>query len=272
MIIDENGTRLRLAKSIKPVNQNNWLFIPGGPGVDSDSLRGLVEAFDLPGQYWLVDFALNGTNEEVNFPDDTCKHWPKYLEDLVGRFNNSIIVGHSFGGYLPFFSLKLEKTLKALIVIGSTPTLGSPVFSKTAEKHHLPSLDPARKAFTDNPSLATLKALYLAESDYFFTPQYRQEGIDQIINQLEYSIKTEYWWYSGGVSQYESIVWVPQSVPTLILTGENDYICPIALFHEDERFSRPNIKIRSLVNSGHFPWFENAVGLREEVRLFALNL
>ena len=40
----------------------NWLFVPGGPGVGSESLAGLVAAVRPPGTCWLVDLPGDGSN------------------------------------------------------------------------------------------------------------------------------------------------------------------------------------------------------------------
>jgi len=40
----------------------NWLFLPGGPGLGSESLHELVAAVQTPGTSWLVDLPGDGSN------------------------------------------------------------------------------------------------------------------------------------------------------------------------------------------------------------------
>ncbi|EUA07894.1 hypothetical protein I545_6382 [Mycobacterium kansasii 662] len=40
----------------------NWLFLPGGPGIGSESLHELVDTVDVPGCSWMVDLPGDGSN------------------------------------------------------------------------------------------------------------------------------------------------------------------------------------------------------------------
>lgn len=256
-LYDTNRTRLHLVKSVPGAKVINWLFLPGGPGVDSSSLADLVKQMNLPGNYWLVDLIFNGTNE--NYPrasDDIYQQWPQYLESVVDQFENPILVGHSFGGYLPFFCPNLEQSLKGLIILNSIPTLKSDLFAKAAEKHNLPSLAQEKDQFIKEPNLATMKALYLKEAEYFFTQPNRAKGIETIVNKLEFCLHTEHWWYAGGYEFYSDIKWIPEQTATLIVGGSDDFITPFGVFEQDQRFHRKNIQMTNIPNAGHFPWME----------------
>ena len=54
------GVRLRAHRRRK--GECNWLFLPGGPGIGSESLTQLVDAADVPGTSWLVDLPGDGSN------------------------------------------------------------------------------------------------------------------------------------------------------------------------------------------------------------------
>lgn len=254
---DANHTRIRLVKSVPGTILNDWLFLPGGPGVDSSSLIGLVNQMNLPGNYWLVDLIFNGTNE--NYPisaDDVYQLWPHYLEELVNQFESPILIGHSFGGYLPLFCPALEKYLKGFVIFNSVPTLKSDLFAKIAAEQNLPSLSAVQDAFIQEPNLETMKALYLMEANYFFTENYRSQGVEQIVNKLEFCIPTEHWWYREGARFYAEIKWVPQRTPTLIISGSEDFITPAAVYEQAPHFQRENIQMVTIPAAGHFPWLE----------------
>ena len=270
-LYDENNTRLRLVKSVPGRGSKtlNWFFLPGGPGVDSNYLLELIENMDVSGNYWLIDLVFNGTNDQYkNIPPDIFERWDDFLVDSLEKFENPVLVGHSFGGYLPLFCPKLEDVLKGLVILNSVPTLKSDIFAKVANKHKLPSLLDAQELFIEKPTLKTLRSLYLLESFYFFSKNNQPLGINKIINKLEFSIPAEYWWYTQGALFYKDITWVPQEIPTLIIGGSHDYITPLNIFEEDHRFKRKNIEILLIHEAGHFPWLEQPQLLGEALKKF----
>ena len=270
---DRNHTRFQLVKSVPGEKMLNWFFLPGGPGVDSDYLLELINNMKMPGNYWLIDLLGNGTNDQYkNMSPEIFKKWGDFLVEAIGKFENPVLVGHSFGGYLPLFCPQLEGILKGLVILNSTPTLQSDIFSQTASKHQLPSLSEAQALFVEKKTLGTLQALYILEAFYFFAPGDRALGIKRIIKKLQFSIPAEYWWYTQGVQFYKEITWVPQKTPTLIIGGSYDYITPLSLFEQDARFKRKNIEVLLIKEAGHFPWLEQSDLLNKSLEHFSEKL
>lgn len=266
VIYDKQKVRRKLYKSIPGDSSYDWLFLPGGPGVDSASLASLVDALTCPGDYWLIDLPLNGTNDQHELTaDQVCVQWPQFLEELVSQFANPVLVGHSFGGFLPLFCKGLELILKGLVLLNTTPSFESKLFEQVVAKHNLPSLDEVKQQFIDNPCLETLRALYRKEAPYFFAPSNQKQGLDEVINKMEYCIATEHWWYSGGYATFSKIKWVPQTAPTLIIESADDLITPCGLFEEVPEFNRKNIQIKQISDAGHFPWMEQPQAINEVI-------
>ena len=75
----KSGARLQFIKS-QGGDPLNWLFLPGGPGLGSESLYQLTECLNLPGSLWHLDLPGDGSNVTS---DNTAsfKNWPKALMD-----------------------------------------------------------------------------------------------------------------------------------------------------------------------------------------------
>ena len=82
----------------------NWLFLPGGPGIGSESLLELVDALDVPGTCWSVDLPGDGSNTiRPGAGPDPYSGWPQVLIEAAEAVPNPVYVGHSTGGlYLLF--------------------------------------------------------------------------------------------------------------------------------------------------------------------------
>jgi pimeloyl-ACP methyl ester carboxylesterase len=270
---DKNSTRYQLVAGQHKKEAVNWLFLPGGPGVDSECMLELTKHLRIPGNCWLIDLPFNGTNQPYEFTSNKVyEHWPDYLVSAVKNFKNPILVGHSFGGFFPLFVPELEDLLKGFVILNSVPTMDSHLFAQCSKDKDLPPLDSYRSAFVNTPTIDTLKALYRAEAPYFFAPEDMAKGIDTIIDRLVYCLPTEHWFYTEGATVFKTIRWVPQKVPTLILGGENDCITPLEIFIQDKRFDRDNIEICNIPNAGHFPWLEEPQVMNIKFAAFAREI
>src|SRR5215217_5225721 len=70
-----SGVRLRRHSS-RP-GDLNWLLLPGGPGIGSESLQELADAIDVPGAVWLVDLPGDGSNlAPPGAPANVFEAWP----------------------------------------------------------------------------------------------------------------------------------------------------------------------------------------------------
>ena len=91
-----NGVRLRKASA--RAGALNWLLLPGGPGIGSESLQELADALDAPGTVWLVDLPGDGSNRSApGAPGDPFAAWPHAVLEAAQAVENPVFVGHSTG-------------------------------------------------------------------------------------------------------------------------------------------------------------------------------
>lgn len=269
---DENCTRYQLVKSIPGDTLYNWLFLPGGPGIDTDYFLDLINTLDVAGNYWLIDLPENGSNTSGDSPENsTFEQWGHYLLAGIKKFDHAILVGHSFGGYFPLFLPQLENLLKGFIILNSVPTAESEEFEKCVIENKLPSREDSIKKFLDNPTLETIKSHYLMGTSYAFTPAYLEKG-KNLVDNLSYSVPVSYWWYTEGYQQYKNITWIPKKVPVLIVGASHDFVTPSIIFKQDTRFHQANIKMIDISDAGHFPWVEQPLLVKEAFKMFSKNM
>jgi pimeloyl-ACP methyl ester carboxylesterase len=130
---DKHATRYTLCASngSKPLN---WLFVPGGPGIDSSYLLSLIDILQLSGNIWLLDLPGNGSNKrnKVDFED-----WFLFFIAAIKQVPNPVIVGHSVGAMLALLTKECEHLLQGFIILNSAPCLWQDAANNFAQKHNL---------------------------------------------------------------------------------------------------------------------------------------
>jgi pimeloyl-ACP methyl ester carboxylesterase len=248
----------------------NWLFLPGGPGLDSGYLRDLIDRLELPGNVWLIDLPGNGGNLPDAFAEN-YDHWMEFFPALFERFANPILVGHSFGGMFPLLFPELEKHLKGFVILNSAPGLWMEEAVKYSKQFNLPDLSEGMAEFTSHPTQETFLAAVDACMPYYFPKETLEQG-RKVFFQHVSRWQPAVWWQQKAVELNFSAKWIPQSVPTLILGAKYDCICPFSLFKKDKRFSRQNIRFAFIENAGHVPWIENPAAVRKAFDAFCSRL
>jgi pimeloyl-ACP methyl ester carboxylesterase len=265
----QSRARLQLICSSEEGNLN-WLFLPGGPGLGSESLLPLLKILQLPGKLWLLDLAGDGSNTTSN-NSESFKSWPVALVEAAQSFDHVVFVAHSTGGMYVLSLPKLEKHLEGLVLLDSAPdTTWQSLFAETIKKQPISGLQAFREKYEKDPSNEALKALTLASAPYLFTKKGQASGIESLCS-LPYNYETCVWSEKHFDRTYQA-KWVPKTIPTLILAGEMDLVTPLKLFQNDKRFSRENIIIKSIKAAGHFPWIENPAEVTEAFNIYANQL
>lgn len=248
----------------------NWLFLPGGPGLGSESLLPLLDILKLPGSLWLLDLPGDGSNTtSENF--ESFSKWPTALIEAVSRFDHVILVAHSTGGMYALSLPKLESLLEGLILLDSAPNAGwQASFAEIVRDFPVPGLGLLQERYEKNPNNQTLKEVTLASASYLFTQKGQALGIE-LLRSLPYNYET-YQWSERYFDRTYQAQWIPETIPTLILAGEKDLVTPLRLFKDEKRFNRENIIFKSIKEAGHFPWIENPTEVAEVFSAYSNEL
>lgn len=247
----------------------NWVFLPGGPGADSSYLRSLVDVLKLPGNVWLVDLPGNGNNVSSGPVD--FDQWIALFPKVVRKFENLILVGHSFGGMFPLLFPELEECLKGFVILNSAPTLWHEEALAYSKQFNLPDFSEAMQVFVTTPSQETFAAALDACMPYYFPAATLAKG-RKLLVQVPFQYLAAVWWQKKAVELNALAKWVPMQVPTLIVGGKYDCMCPFSLFEKDPRFKRDNIKLFLIEDAGHIGWIDNPHALNRAFATFISKL
>ena len=110
------GARLTWINS-RPGGIYHWIFLPGGPGLGSESLIDLTQCLKLPGTVWHLDLPGDGSNITRNNQLSFSK-WSEALIEAVSLFDNVILAAHSTGGMYALATSLLEKKTQRVSLIG----------------------------------------------------------------------------------------------------------------------------------------------------------
>ncbi|MEO8963787.1 MAG: alpha/beta hydrolase [Gammaproteobacteria bacterium] len=246
--------RLQFIGSTHGANYN-WLFLPGGPGLGSESLSTLTKNLKLPGTIWHLDLPGDGSNNTLN-DEQHFARWSDALCEAVSTVKNVILVAHSTGGMYALATPKLEKMLIGLVLMDSAPDSSwQKQFVQYAQTHPIKKSNKLQIKYAKKPNNTLLKKITIMLAPYSFTKKGLPKDIS-LLKALPFNYKTCEWSAKRFDQTYQA-KWVPKKIPTLILAGENDNIIPLSFFIKSKQFKRKNITIREIKNAGHFPWIEN---------------
>lgn len=253
-----------------PGKNYNWLFLPGGPGLGSESLNGLAEILGLPGNVWHVDFPGDGSNTTEN-DAEYFSNWSQALVEVASALPDVILVAHSSGGMFVLATPVLEKIIVGLVLMDSAPSASwQQFFAEYVKENPLVEAQKLQTLYEKNPSNETLKQLTIACVPYFST-KISLQRITSFLESLPFNYKTHLWAAENFDRTYQA-QWTPKTLPTLILAGEQDHITPIKLFSEADNFKRDNVLIHEIKDGSHFPWFDNPTQVKKVFEAFCQKL
>lgn len=264
-----SGVRVRLGAR-RPGNIN-WLFLPGGPGIGSESLQGLLGILDVPGSLWLVDLPGDGSN--TDYPGaggDPYAQWPQVLLEAAFSLPDCVYVGHSTGGMYLLSVPELASCLRGLVLISSAPDASwHPRFVQMTELNPLPEVDAALAAYLQEATNERLGEIAVASAPWNFTPEYVMAG-RQLLASMPYNKAATDWSDCHFDHTYQASWW-PEQLPTLILSGADDRIVAQDLWDQPQ-FQGKNIRHSVIEQAAHFIWIENPDAVRQAFRDFVLQI
>lgn len=264
-----SGVRLR-RRSARP-GALDWLLLPGGPGIGSESLHELADALDVPGAVWLVDLPGDGSNRDApGAPRDPFSVWPGVVVEAAQAVENPVFAGHSTGGMYLLATPELEAHLKGLVLLDTAPDAAwQPRFMAMAEASPLPEVAAATAAYEADRRDANIAAIAVASAPWNFTPAGVPTG-RELLARMPYNAAAVDWSDAHFDHSYAARWW-PTGIPVLRLSGAEDRIVWQGGW-DAPRFRTPNVLDRLIPAAGHFPWIENPVAVAAAFDEFARRL
>ncbi|WP_205873182.1 alpha/beta fold hydrolase [Mycobacterium camsae] len=264
-----SGVRLRLhGRREGPLN---WLFLPGGPGIGSESLEELVDAVAACGCSWLVDLPGDGSNRNApGATADPYRRWPQVLIEAAQAVEHPVYVGHSTGGQYLLATPALAGLLAGMVLISTAPDASwISVYEEMTANDPLPGLDLAAARYEADATDEHLRDVALRSAPWNFTADSLDAGTE-LLGRMPFNVDAVRWSADHFDRDYR-LAWWPTTLPTLILSGSADRIVTQSLW-QPERFHHNNVLWRVISEAGHFPWIEQPAAVRDAFTEFSRSL
>lgn len=253
-----NGLYVERLGAGKPV-----LLMHGGLGLDHTYFRPWLEDLAQSG-YELILYDHRGNGRSAR-PADFGKldhdAWSDDAAQLIRDLGlgKPVVLGHSYGSFLAqSFALKYPDRLSALILSNAAPALDYiPVIQANAARKALPGQMPAVIKALTQPAKddAEMRATWNSIVSLYFHTYDLKVGLamDQA---MRYSADG----YNAGnrcLATFNTTARLGEiKVPTLLLSGDDDWITPVKEGGERLRAGIPGAVLEVFKQSGHFPFIE----------------
>ena len=264
-----SGVRLR--RRAQRLGALNWLLLPGGPGIGSESLHELADCLDVPGTIWMVDLPGDGSNQAPpGAPEDVFSVWPRAVLEAAQAVPDPVFVGHSTGGMYLLDTPELAPILRGLALVDTAPdALWHPRFVAMAEASPLPEVDAAAAIYERDRRDGNIAAVAVASAPWNFSPAGLERG-RALLARMPYC-RAAVDWSDQHFDHVYAARWWPETMPVLRMAGDEDRIVWQGGW-EAPRFQSANVITRLIAGAGHFPWIENPAAVREAFAALAARI
>ncbi|MEJ8858918.1 alpha/beta hydrolase [Variovorax robiniae] len=261
-----SGVRMRLHSARE--GALNWVLLPGGPGIGSESLHELADVLDVPGTIWLVDLPGDGSN--TSHQPDPFALWPQVLIEAAEAVPDAVFVGHSTGGMYLLSTPRLRDCVRGLALLDTAPDCTwHAEYVEMTRNDPLPAFERAAAAYERDGSFENLTTLCVTSAEWNFTPAGLEAG-RALLARMPYNSAAVQWSDANFDHSYKA-AWWPTDIPVLRLWGDNDRIVSQRGW-SDLAYNTPNLMAREIPDAGHFPWIENPSAVARAFREFASQL
>ncbi|MGO4519409.1 alpha/beta fold hydrolase [Dyella sp. 2RAF44] len=244
----------------------NWLLLPGGPGIGSESLQELADAMVVPGHIWLIDLPGDGSNTE-HASDDPFAHWPQVLIEAAQAVGDAVFVGHSTGGMYLLAAPALRGVVRGLALLDTAPDCAwHAQYVAMTRRDPLPAFEQAVVAYTKDPSVENLTTLAVTSAEWNFTPA-ALEAARALLARMPYN-RAAVEWSDAHFDHTYAASWWPLDIPVLRLWGECDRIVSQRGWSA-ARYNTPNVMTAAIPDAGHFPWIDQPAAVSAAFKAYA---
>jgi len=215
-------------------------------------------------------------------PDPHAYTFKNFVADIEGlRKHLGIetiwLMGHSEGGriilnYASEHSDHVEGLILVDVPVGNTSTDSGRIKRMQLRKAE-PWFDDAFKAFQKFPTSQQEFDVYIKSiTPFFFSSIANLEKNRDVFEQTSLSFDATQGQSQSDRSSVDPSTFLPvMKIPTLVIVGNDDFICPPSAAEYLHR-EIPHSKLLAIENAGHFPWLEQPQQFFDGIRTFLPKL
>lgn len=266
-----NGTKIYYEK----VGQGIPIMVMhGGLGFDHTYFQPWLEALANKATLIFFDHRGNGLSDRPDsFDGITHQTWIEdadALREYLG-YDRIVLLGHSYGGYLAQdYALRFGQNLLGLVLCSTAPVIDYPdVIMENARKRSTPEqLDTIKRVFSEPiADDETMREDWLTVLPIYFF------GSNAMYDPALGTMMDAHTIYSAAAFNHGNFVTLPQfnalprlgeiQVPTLVITGIDDWVTPVAEGGKRIHDAIPNSQLVVFEETGHWPFIEKKAYFRQ---------